>query len=154
VRVVAIYQAVVKLAEDRNSAAQGPLSFPSAEARSAYVKGREVYWYFLVEDDDWSWHRGGAWQATAPEDPQDREVIPPEITEADRWLCLNYLKNCACARFQTEEFAEEAQGIKAGAYPLKRLVISVHTIANTCARMCVITRLKPRKGIIVVIYAS
>lgn len=81
-----MYQILVKFGESRNSPVVGPLSYPSAEARLDAAMGPKVYWYHFVEDDDWfSWRRGGAWEATAPEVPADRINVPPEITEDDRW---------------------------------------------------------------------
>lgn len=81
-----VYQAMIKLSENRNSAMAGPVTFTTAAERREYVDGPLVFWYHFVEEDDWhTWHRGGAWDATAPEDSQDREVTPPTITEADRW---------------------------------------------------------------------
>jgi hypothetical protein len=86
------YQAFVKRAEPRSTPMEGPFGFASAEERIAFLKtSPEVYWYHLVEDDDWmSWTRGGAWAATARPGPADRENAPPEITDDDRWL--EYMK--------------------------------------------------------------
>lgn len=37
--------------------------FGSAEERDEFVKRPDVWWYHLPEeDDDWRWHRGGAWR--------------------------------------------------------------------------------------------
>ena len=81
-----MYQVMVRLAESQSAPMAGPLSFPNPEARRAYVEGPSVYWYHLVESDDWTtWHRGGAWEATAMPGPEDRVPNPPEITEEDRW---------------------------------------------------------------------
>ncbi len=81
-----MYQCFVRLSEARSSAMAGPLSFPTAEERAAYVKGPRVYWYHYSEDDDWhTWRRGGAWAATAQPGPADIIPDPPEITEEDRW---------------------------------------------------------------------
>jgi len=80
------YQVFVKRAESRGTMMEGPLGFPDAESRAAYVKGPLVYWYHYAEEDDWvSWSRGGAWAATARPGPADRENTPPEITQEDRW---------------------------------------------------------------------
>jgi hypothetical protein len=81
-----MYGVLYKLGESRNSAAHGPLSFPSTEERKAFVKGPTVYWYHLVEEEDWHlWLRGGAWAATAVPGPADAVPDLPEITEDDRW---------------------------------------------------------------------
>lgn len=92
-----MYQCLIKRSEGHPSRAgfitrmgetgvEGPLSFASAEERELFVTGPSVYWYHLVEDDDWhSWKRGGAWEATAVPGPADRINEPPEITEDDRW---------------------------------------------------------------------
>ena len=81
-----MYQVYFKAAESRGTPMSGPLGFPTAEEREAFVKGPRVYWYHLVEEDDWNaWHRGGAWAATAAPGPADRENEPPEITQEDRW---------------------------------------------------------------------
>jgi hypothetical protein len=53
-----VYQAIVKTTE-------GMLGFYSymfgtAEAREAFVKRPDVWWYVFGEDDDWSWRPGGA----------------------------------------------------------------------------------------------
>jgi hypothetical protein len=80
-----MYQCLVKLSERRNSEPSGLLSFPTAEARLAYVKGPTVYWYHYAEEDDWhTWLRGGAWSATAEPGPADRINEPPELTQQDR----------------------------------------------------------------------
>lgn len=76
----------MKTAEPRSAPAYGPLSFPTAEARQAYVSGPGIYWYHFAEEDDWHlWRRGGAWRATAEAGPADHVPEPPEITEEDRW---------------------------------------------------------------------
>jgi hypothetical protein len=82
-----MYQVMYKIHEWRNSDTFGPLSFPTAEEREDFCNGRNVFWWHLVEDDDWhSWKRGGAWKATQEPGPADTVPEPPEITEADRWL--------------------------------------------------------------------
>lgn len=83
-----MYQVFIKRAEPRGTAMEGPFSFGTAEERRAFVThSSEVYWYHFAEEDDWNlWKRGGAWAATARPGPADRENIPPEITEGDRWL--------------------------------------------------------------------
>lgn len=82
----ATYQVFVKLTEPRSSEARGPISFASAEERLAFVQGPAVYWYHIVEDDDWHlWLRGGAWAATREQGNADVVPEPPEITEDDRW---------------------------------------------------------------------
>lgn len=68
---------------------EGPFGFITAEARREFVMDGDnrVYWYHYAEEDDWmSWKRGGAWAATAVPGPADRENVPPEITDEDRWL--------------------------------------------------------------------
>jgi hypothetical protein len=81
-----MYQCLVKLQESRSAGVLGPLSFATREEREEYVRGPKVFWYHLVEIDDWHvWHRGGAWKATAVSGPEDRVPEPPEITEEDRW---------------------------------------------------------------------
>ena len=81
-----IYQVFVKTAEPRSSPMRGPFSFPTTEARQEYVSGPDIYWYHYAEEDDWHlWRRGGAWQATSSPGPADRQPVPPEITEDDRW---------------------------------------------------------------------
>jgi hypothetical protein len=82
-----MYQVFIKRRESRNTPMEGPFGFGSTEERKAFVMHPEVgvFWYHYAEEDDWhTWSRGGAWKATAPELPADREVIPPEITEDDR----------------------------------------------------------------------
>ena len=82
-----MYQCLVLLSESRATTPMtGPLAFGTKEAREAYVNGPAVYWYHMVEDDDWfSWKRGGAWKATEQPGPADTVPEPPEITEEDRW---------------------------------------------------------------------
>lgn len=81
-----MYQAMVKLAEPRGSAASPVLNFPTKEERDKYCKGEEsiVFWYFYVEEDDWDWRRGGAWKRTAKPMQADVTPAPPEITPQDR----------------------------------------------------------------------
>lgn len=39
-----------------------PFSCESREARDEFVKRPDVWWYhYPEEDDDWGWHKGGAW---------------------------------------------------------------------------------------------
>lgn len=82
-----MYQAFVKLAEPRGTAMAGPVTFPTAEEREAYVNGPDsiVYWYHFSEDEDWHlWRRGGAWKRTQEPTVADRKNTPPEITDKDR----------------------------------------------------------------------
>jgi hypothetical protein len=53
----------------------------SREERDAFVRRPDVWWYhFPEEDDDWRWHRGGAWkpasELTAAEVERDL-ALPP-----------------------------------------------------------------------------
>jgi hypothetical protein len=81
-----MYQAFYKIYESRDSQAFGPIPFATREEREAFCQGRNVFWYHLVEDDDWfSWERGGAWVATQEPGRADIVPEPPEITEEDRW---------------------------------------------------------------------
>jgi hypothetical protein len=33
----------------------------SREVRDAFVKGSAIFWYHYGEEEDWDWHKGGAW---------------------------------------------------------------------------------------------
>jgi hypothetical protein len=86
---------------------QGAYTFllGSREERDEFVRRPDVWWYhYPEEDDDWRWHRGGAWkpahQMTSGELARDLEVkpLPPkgfmpgavtveeEDGDDDRWL--------------------------------------------------------------------
>lgn len=75
----------------------------SREEREQFVKRPDVFWYhFPEEDEDWRWHRGGAWKPSHQLTPEEQIVadlaqtpfpgVPGAVTvqdadEADdRWL--------------------------------------------------------------------
>lgn len=53
-----MYQAIVKTTEGMLGFYSYMFSTP--EAREAFVKRPDVWWYVFGEDDDWSWRPGGA----------------------------------------------------------------------------------------------
>lgn len=80
------FQAAVKTSPYQHGASI--VTFGDPEARAGYVRGPQVFWYKLVEDDEIfdpvGWKRGGAWAAAQ----EQREVdYSPEDDSADaeRW---------------------------------------------------------------------
>jgi hypothetical protein len=73
------FQVLVKTTSVMNGAYTFLL--PSREERDAFVRRPDVWWYmFPEEDEDWRWHRGGAWkpshELTAAEVERDL-ALPP-----------------------------------------------------------------------------
>jgi hypothetical protein len=48
----------------------------SREARDAFARRPDIWWYHYGEDDGWDWHRGGAW------DRQDENVPVDGFSQA------------------------------------------------------------------------
>jgi hypothetical protein len=68
-------QVLVKTAQFMN----GAYTYLMADAgeRAAFVKRPDIWWYhFPEEDDDWQWHRGGAWRLAG-------QLTPVELIEQD-----------------------------------------------------------------------
>jgi hypothetical protein len=70
------YQVLVKTTAVMNGAYTYLLE--TAEERAEFVRRPDIFWYhFPEEDDDWQWHRGGAWKPAHQLTPEDLEAKPP-----------------------------------------------------------------------------
>lgn len=72
-----MYQALYKTSPHA-TAPQFSVVFASASDRGAFVQGSAVWWYMFPEDEDWDWHRGGAWQQAIPETKPTEQAPAPE----------------------------------------------------------------------------
>jgi hypothetical protein len=69
------FQVLVKTAAVMNGAYT--YLFSSREERDAFARRPDVFWYhYPEEDDDWRWHRGGAWKPAHKLEQQDLTRAP------------------------------------------------------------------------------
>lgn len=65
-------------------AMQGSYAFllSSPEERAEFVKRPDIWWYmFPEEDEDWRWHRGGAWKPAHRITPEEMVMLPAKPLE-------------------------------------------------------------------------
>lgn len=74
----------------------------SQQEREQFVQRPDVWWYhFPEEDDDWRWHRGGAWKPAHELAPQDlsAEPAPPPGQSAQQVTFMQFAAEAArCAQ--------------------------------------------------------
>jgi hypothetical protein len=63
-------------------------AFERREDRDAFTRHEQVWWYHLGEDEDWGWHRGGAWagaehlaDATGVSDDEFRPMAGVDLSD-------------------------------------------------------------------------